>query len=119
MPRKTSTKLSPWYRPSAFRYTGAISLANMEANSSHGKMFSMVPPGSRVLETGCANGRFTRVLVELGCRVVGIELDPGAASEAAQFCEQVLVGNLEDPGVQRQIPEGFDILLFGDVLEHL
>src|SRR5688572_28471833 len=107
MPRKTSTKLSPWYRPSTFRYTGAISLASMEANSSHGKMFSVVPPGSRVLETGCANGRFSRVLVEHGCSVVGVELDEGAASDAAQFCEQVIVGNLEDPVVQRQIPDGF------------
>ena len=119
MPHTKQPELSPWYRPSAFRYTGALSLANIEANSSHGKMLSMVPSGSRVLETGCANGRFTRVLVEHGCRVVGVELDPGAASEAAQFCEQVIVGNLEDPSVQEQIPDSFDLLLFGDVLEHL
>lgn len=119
MPRTKQPKLSPWYRPSAFRYTGALSLANLEVNSSHGKMLSMVPPGSRILEIGCANGRFTSVLVENGCRVVGVELDPGAASDAAKFCEQVIVGNLEDPTVQRQIPDGFDLLLFGDVLEHL
>lgn len=119
MPRTKQAKLSPWYRPAPFRYTGALSLANMEANSSHAKMFSLVPTGSRILETGCANGRFTRVLVEHGCRVVGVELDPGAASDAAEFCEQVIVGNLEDPSVQAQIPGDFDLLLFGDVLEHL
>lgn len=113
------SKLSPWYRPAAFRYTGSLSLATLEKNSSHGKMFSMIPQGSRVLETGCANGRFSRVLVEHGCSVTGIELDPGAASQAADFCEQVIVGNLEDPDLQQQIPGGFDILLFGDVLEHL
>ncbi|MEO6457026.1 MAG: class I SAM-dependent methyltransferase, partial [Chloroflexia bacterium] len=119
MPPKASAKLSPWYRPSAFRYTGILSLANLEENSSHGKMLSMAPPGSRVLETGCANGRFSRVLVEHDCRVVGVELDEGAASDAAQFCEQVIVGNLEATEIQQQIPDGFDLILFGDVLEHL
>lgn len=119
MPRTKQSKLSPWYRPSAFRYTGMLSLANLEENSSHGKMLLMVQPGSRVLETGCANGRFSRVLVEHDCSVVGVEIDEGAASDAAQFCERVIVGNLEDPEIQQQIPDGFDLLLFGDVLEHL
>src|SRR5689334_13119233 len=82
-------------------------------------MLSMIPAGSRVLETGCANGRFSNVLVEHGCTVVGVELDSDAAQEAARFCESVIVGDLEDPEVQAQIPTGFDVLLFGDVLEHL
>ena len=119
MPSTTQTKLTPWYRPSAFRYTGSLSLATLEKNSSHGKMLSMIPRGSRVLEAGCANGRFSRVLVEHGCRVTGVELDVGAASEAAASCEQIIVGNLEDPDLQEQIPGGFDIILFGDILEHL
>jgi O-antigen biosynthesis protein len=72
-----------------------------------------------VLETGCANGRFSHVLAEHGCSVVGVEMDSGAAQEAAKYCEQVIVGDLEDPAVQAQIPSGFDVLLFGDVLEHL
>lgn len=119
MTGSSKSKLTPWYRPATFIYTGSLSLATLEENSSHGKMLTMIPPGSRVLETGCANGRFSRVMVEHGCRVTGIEIDPGAASEAAAFCEQVIVGNLEDPQLQQQIPGGFDIILFGDVLEHL
>jgi 2-polyprenyl-3-methyl-5-hydroxy-6-metoxy-1,4-benzoquinol methylase len=82
-------------------------------------MVTLIRPGARVLETGCANGRFSSVLTEIGCKVVGVEIDPGAAQQAAEYCESVIVGNLEDSNVRAQIPEGFDILIFGDVLEHL
>ncbi len=82
-------------------------------------MLRLIKPGARVLETGCANGRFSAVLAEIGCSVVGVELDPGAARAAEQFCGQVIVGNLEDPELRKQIPGDFDILIFGDVLEHL
>jgi methionine biosynthesis protein MetW len=112
-------KVSPWYRPAEFKYGGSLLLATRDANSAWSKMLAMIPHGSRVLETGCANGRFSRVLVEHGCRVVGVELDSGAAAEARVVCEQVIVGDLEDPDVRKQIPGSFDVILFGDVLEHL
>ncbi len=112
-------KLSPWYRPSTFQYGGRLSLATLDPTDSHGMMLPLIPPGTRVLETGCANGRFSHVLVEQGCRVVGMELDAAAAQEAATVCEQVIVGNLEDPAIQAAIPDGFDVIVFGDVLEHL
>lgn len=112
-------KLTPWYKPSEFKYGGRLSLATIDPMDSHGKMLKMVKPGARILETGCANGRFSAVLAEIGCKVVGVELDPTAAREAEQFCEKVIVGNLDDPELRRQIPGDFDILIFGDVLEHL
>jgi O-antigen biosynthesis protein len=117
--KRPHSEARPWQRQAEFKYGGMLSLASLEPGGSHGKMLALIPPGTRVLETGCANGRFSRVLVEHGCRVVGVELDPGAAAQAEAFCEQVIVGNLEDPAVQARIPGGFDVLLFGDVLEHL
>jgi 2-polyprenyl-3-methyl-5-hydroxy-6-metoxy-1,4-benzoquinol methylase len=110
---------TPWYEPPAFAYGGQLSLATIDPDDSHGKMLGMITPGSRVLETGCANGRFTAVLAEIKCQVVGVELDPQAALSAARFCEEVIVGNLESEETIAQIPGGFDIILFGDVLEHL
>jgi 2-polyprenyl-3-methyl-5-hydroxy-6-metoxy-1,4-benzoquinol methylase len=82
-------------------------------------MLKLITPGARVLETGCANGRFSAVLHEIGCKVTGVEIDAGAAQQAEQFCEQVSVGNLEDAHVRDRIPGDFDIMIFGDVLEHL
>jgi 2-polyprenyl-3-methyl-5-hydroxy-6-metoxy-1,4-benzoquinol methylase len=110
---------APWYNQPEFKYGGTLSLATLIRNGSHGRMIEMIPPGSRVLETGCANGRFSKVLSEYGCRIVGVEIDPGAAAQASKFCEQVIVGNLEDPKLLEQLPGGFDVILFGDVLEHL
>jgi glycosyltransferase involved in cell wall biosynthesis/2-polyprenyl-3-methyl-5-hydroxy-6-metoxy-1,4-benzoquinol methylase len=111
---------SPWAEQQAeFKYGGTLQLATLTPNDSHGRMIEMIPPGARVLETGCANGRFSRVLVEHGCQVVGVEIDPEAAAQASEACEQVIVGNLEDPHIQEQIPGQFDVVLFGDVLEHL
>ena len=82
-------------------------------------MLAIIAPGSRVLETGCTNGRFSRVPIEHGCTVVGVEIDPRVAAEAADVCASVIVGNLEDATVQAHIPRDFDVILFGDVLEHL
>lgn len=117
--KKQSKKISPWYKPTEFKYGGRLTLANIDSTDSHGKMLKMVRPNARVLETGCANGRFSAVLTEIGCTVVGNEIDPGAAQEARQFCEEVIVGDLEDPDLRATIPGGFDIMIFGDVLEHL
>jgi glycosyltransferase involved in cell wall biosynthesis/2-polyprenyl-3-methyl-5-hydroxy-6-metoxy-1,4-benzoquinol methylase len=117
--RAPQVRGAPWYAQQEFKYGGTLTLASLVPNGSHGRMLAMIPSGSRVLETGCANGRFSSVLVEHGCRVMGVELDPDAAAKAAEFCERVIIGDLEDAKIQAQIPEGFDVMLFGDVLEHL
>ncbi len=67
-----------------------------------------------------APGYFTKVLAECGCKVVGMELDPEAALVAEEWTERVVVGNVDDPGVWEAVDdESFDVVTFGDVLEHL
>ena len=54
------------------------------------------------------------------CSVVGVEVDPVAAAEARKFCNEVLSCDLNSPEWIEGLPtQGFDVILMGDVLEHL
>lgn len=80
----------------------------------------LVGHGKRVLEFGCGSGFVSRRLLERGNVVVGIERDPEAAALASRFCERVVVGDLERLDLARELAgERFDVILLGDVLEHL
>ncbi len=62
----------------------------------------------------------SHVLVSQGCTVVGIELDPQMAERAEQFCERVIVGDLDSLDLERELgEERFDAIVAADVLEHL
>jgi len=75
-------------------------------------------PGDFVFEGGVSSGYFARVLVEAGRHVDGHELDPDAAEEAREVCGNVQVGDLQTLDVD-QLTRTYDLLLFGDTLEHL
>ena len=83
-------------------------------------LLEWVGEGKRVLEIGCSTGYMSRDLVERGCSVTGIEVDPAAAERARAYCQAVYVLDLNDPGWISQLSEkNFDVVLLGDVLEHL
>ena len=90
-------------------------------NNCHAYSLELIGHNRRVLELGPAAGHFTKALVDQGCRVVGIEIDPGAAEQTAQLAEAVIVGDLSDPAVVESAidEERFDVIVAGDVLEHL
>jgi len=74
----------------------------------------------RVLEVGCSTGYMSRLMVERNCIVTGIELDPKAAECARRHCHEVHVRDLNTSDWIVSMPPGaFDVVLFGDVLEHL
>ena len=77
--------------------------------------------GKRVLELGCSTGSMSQYLVQRrGCSVIGVELDSQAASLAKRFCQEVLIEDLNDSNWTARLPLGeFDVILMGDVLEHL
>jgi 2-polyprenyl-3-methyl-5-hydroxy-6-metoxy-1,4-benzoquinol methylase len=58
-----------------------------------------------------------RELVDAGLVVDGAELDPVAAEEARQVCRTVVVGDLQHLDLST-LPH-YDVVLFGDTLEHL
>jgi 2-polyprenyl-3-methyl-5-hydroxy-6-metoxy-1,4-benzoquinol methylase len=82
-------------------------------------MLEEVPAGSRVLDVGCATGYLSAQLTAAGCSVVGFERDPESADAAAPRCERVIVGDIESPQDRTAIEGSFDVVLLGDVLEHL
>lgn len=100
------------------KYNAQIDIA---ADTSHALILRRVAPGSRVLEFGTATGYMTRYLKEeLHCTVYGIEVDPQAAEMAKQYCERIIVADLDLLPLNRELQgESFDCLLFADVLEHL
>jgi 2-polyprenyl-3-methyl-5-hydroxy-6-metoxy-1,4-benzoquinol methylase len=81
-------------------------------------LLEAVGTGNRVLDVGCSSGYLARPLAERGNTIVGLELDPEAARAAEKFCELVLVGDVETMHLPLE-PGSFDVVLGGDVIEHL
>ena len=79
-------------------------------------------PG-RVLEIGCAAGRFGMVLKERHpqARVTGIEAGRAAAEIAATRLDKVICARIEDVDFAAHGigPGAFDLVIAGDVLEHM
>ena len=89
-------------------------------NNSHALMLRLVGPDKRVLDVGCATGYLGAALLERGCRVSGVEFDPVAAARATEILDEVLVADLEAVDLVDHFGPGvFDVVVFGDVLEHL
>lgn len=72
-----------------------------------------------VLEVGCSSGYVSSKLKENNCRVYGIELDTDAAKAAMEHCENVLNADIEKVEKLPYPFNQFDVILFGDVLEHM
>jgi 2-polyprenyl-3-methyl-5-hydroxy-6-metoxy-1,4-benzoquinol methylase len=88
-------------------------------NSAHAAAIRMVGGDRRVLEVGCSVGHVTEHLVANGNTVVGVEIDPDAADEARRFATAVHVGDLDRTPLDELVDGPFDVIVFGDVLEHL
>ena len=93
----------------------------LNGESSHAKLLKLVGTNKKVLEMGCATGYVSKMMKEkLNCYVTGIEIDPDAAKEAEKHCEKVIVGDIEEMDFSTTLgKERFDVITFGDVLEHL
>jgi O-antigen biosynthesis protein len=102
----------------AHGYEANVNLEN--ENSSHTLIVELVGYDKNVLDVGCSTGYLAEVLVQRGCRVTGIEIDPKAARRAEEHCERVIVGDVESLDLGKELDESsFDVIIFGDVLEHL
>jgi len=100
------------------RYDTDIDLSNR--NNSHTLMVELIGGSKRVLDVGCATGYLARALRESDCTVWGVESDPAAAEDARPHLEGLVVGDVEDTDLLLAFgEERFDVIVFGDVLEHL
>ena len=102
----------------ARRYHTSVDLSNK--NSSITQLILLTGRNKKVLEAGPATGYITEALRARGCQVTAIERDPQAAELAARFCDRMLVGDIEKIDLASTFAgDQFDVVMFGDVLEHL
>lgn len=74
----------------------------------------------RVLDLGCSSGALGAELKrERHAHVVGVEIDPGYASEAQARLDRVVVSDVESFLAAEAGEEEFDCVIAADVLEHL
>ncbi|VVB56324.1 Ubiquinone biosynthesis O-methyltransferase [uncultured archaeon] len=91
-----------------------------DKNHASTKAIELIGFNKKVLEFGCATGFISKILKDRGCAVTGIEIDKNAAKKAEEHCGRVIVGNLENLDFNKSLgDEKFDVIYFGDVLEHL
>src|SRR5690606_14615413 len=84
------------------------------------EMLKYLPSGAtKIIDVGCGNGAFGKVLKEKGnIEVWGIELMPNEAAQAEKSLDKVFSGPVE--GNLEKLPaDYFDVAYFNDVLEHL
>lgn len=93
----------------------------LNTNTSPGKLAKYIENGSKVLEFGCATGRFTKYLKEeKECEVFIVEIDEEAYKIAKQYAYDGIctdISAFEWCNVLQR--EDFDYIVFADVLEHL
>ncbi len=86
---------------------------------THFRMAELTGAGKTVLELGCATGYVSELLARNGCVVTGVEIDSDAAKTAEEHCHIVLTGDLSDPSLLESLEGPFDVILCGDIIEHL
>ena len=101
----------------AFDIDGPVSYpAKPSPVGSHSRLAAMVVPGSTVLDVGCGQGYMASLLKDKGCVVDGVDIH--ISKEAEKYCRRVWRVDLEG-GYGPDITGPYDVVLMGDVLEHL
>lgn len=103
--------------PNLKRYAASVDLQN--PNQSWTRLIQWAGANKRVLDVGCGRGQMGHILNErFNCRVTGIEINPEFAGQCVGY-QTVLIGSAEDETLLTSLDERFDVILCGDVLEHL
>jgi SAM-dependent methyltransferase len=76
-------------------------------------------PGLRVLDVACGPGHIGAQIRERGNYVVGTEISESAAAKARQVLDEVRVLDLESPWPDALRAKPFDVVLLGEILEHV
>jgi len=105
--------------PSSKRYEPpSINLKNK--NNSHTLIVELTGTNNLILEVGTSTGYLTKILQELGNHIIGVEMDEEAADVASKYCDLMITGDVEEVDFDEYIgPASIDVVIFGDVLEHI
>lgn len=96
-----------------------VDIDSGDLGTSHGLMLDLVGADRSVLDLGCAEGDLARALAGRGCHVWGVEINPEAAQRARPDLKGLVVGDLEVLDLTALFDAPFDVVVLGDVLEHL
>jgi GT2 family glycosyltransferase/2-polyprenyl-3-methyl-5-hydroxy-6-metoxy-1,4-benzoquinol methylase len=89
-------------------------------NLSPTLIVEFVGVNKKVLEIGTSTGYISKILKERGNIITGIEIDPEAGLVAQEYCNQMILGDVETIDLDKKLELGsFNVILCGDVLEHL
>ena len=89
--------------------------------SSHAKILRIIKSRKgklRILDVGCSKGYIGKELVPFGHEMHGIEYDKKDAQAAKRYYKTIKVGDLDSLKLNYK-KNFFDIIILGDVLEHL
>lgn len=105
---------------SGIKYQAQIDRSNR--NNSHTLALEFVLYGAltplNILEVGCSAGYFGAALKQLGHHVCGVEMDPASSELASEVLDEVHCCTVQ-AFFQEFERRQFDVITFGDVLEHL
>lgn len=94
--------------------------AARQPGTSHSFLLDMVGSNKRVLDVGCDTGYLGEALTALGNKVWGFEISAETAAIARERMIDCAVGDLEQGSLSDAFePHSFEVVIFGDVLEHL
>ncbi len=74
-----------------------------------------------VLDVGCGQGALAQAYLRRNpaARMLGVDIDPVAAAEAATRMTEIVCGDIEAEPMPFTVPGGVDCIVYGDVLEHM
>jgi 2-polyprenyl-3-methyl-5-hydroxy-6-metoxy-1,4-benzoquinol methylase len=91
-----------------------------DTNQSQSVIVDLVGRDKHVLDVGCSTGYVARGLIARGCTVSGLELEADWAEEARDVLDKLVIGDLDTMDLVEAFgEESFDVVVFGDVLEHV
>jgi len=105
------------YRHLDTRDAGAAGRA--QARLQRRRIEELFPPwtgAGRLLDVGCATGKYLALMKAVGWRVAGIEIDAAAAAKARAVTSEIFEG---DPVDAPFAPGSFDVITSFHVVEHL
>ena len=111
---QSSRSSSAYLAPDSYPYR-----RNTHRYGTHEVILRSVPPGSTVLDIGCATGYLGAALKGRGCRMWGLDRDPDAVALAEASYEDVRALDLDESADLPWPDHFFDAALAADVLEHL